>query len=126
MTNYIQDNAKDASGKWDIATIPGGGGNWGGSYLTVPAQGDNIEEAKDDKLKGLLRHHQDETRQQIGNLEQTAGDLAARKEVPTFDTGAWFASASWLALAFVLGLAVYGLRTALAGRPMFSSTFLHE
>ena len=32
---------------------------------------DNIEEAKDDKLKGLLRHHQDETRQQIGNLEQT-------------------------------------------------------
>jgi ferritin-like metal-binding protein YciE len=31
---------------------------------------DNIEEAKDDKLKGLLRHHQDETRQQIGNIEQ--------------------------------------------------------
>jgi ferritin-like metal-binding protein YciE len=31
---------------------------------------DNIEEAKDDKVKGLLRHHQDETRQHIGNIEQ--------------------------------------------------------
>ena len=38
-------NAEGVEG-WDIANVfPGGGGNWGGSYLTVPAQGDHIEEA---------------------------------------------------------------------------------
>jgi ferritin-like metal-binding protein YciE len=31
---------------------------------------DSIDEAKDEQLKGLLRHHQDETRQQIANIEQ--------------------------------------------------------
>ena len=32
---------------WDIADVfPGGGGNWGGSYLTVPAQGKHTEAAK--------------------------------------------------------------------------------
>lgn len=40
MTAYIRDQAPDTSGKWDVARIPGtGGGNWGGSYLTVPRQG---------------------------------------------------------------------------------------
>ena len=33
---------------WDIADVfPGGGGNWGGSYLTVPAQGENVEKAQE-------------------------------------------------------------------------------
>jgi cellobiose transport system substrate-binding protein len=37
MMAYIKDNAPDTAGKWDVARIPGtGGGNWGGSYLTVP------------------------------------------------------------------------------------------
>lgn len=37
MTGYIKGQAGDAfSGKWDIATVPGGGGNWGGSWLAVP------------------------------------------------------------------------------------------
>lgn len=40
MTAYIRDQAPDTRGKWDVARIPGtGGGNWGGSYLTVPRQG---------------------------------------------------------------------------------------
>ncbi|OLF04888.1 hypothetical protein BLA60_38675 [Actinophytocola xinjiangensis] len=45
MMGYIQANAADTSGKWDIATIPGGSGNWGGSYVTVPAQGANTDAA---------------------------------------------------------------------------------
>ncbi|MCT1460313.1 extracellular solute-binding protein [Aestuariimicrobium sp. p3-SID1156] len=46
MTGVIEGNAKGVEG-WDIANVfPGGGGNWGGSYLTVPAQGKNVEEAK--------------------------------------------------------------------------------
>ena len=46
MLGVIEGNADGVEG-WDIANaFPGGGGNWGGSYLTVPAQGDHIEEAK--------------------------------------------------------------------------------
>jgi len=46
MLGVISGNAPDVTG-WDVANVfPGGGGNWGGSYLTVPAQGANIEAAK--------------------------------------------------------------------------------
>ncbi|MET7741044.1 ABC transporter substrate-binding protein [Streptomyces sp. NPDC005385] len=46
MTGLIQTAAgKDGAGKWDIATVPGGGGNWGGSFLTVPKQGKHVKEA---------------------------------------------------------------------------------
>lgn len=45
MLGVISGNAPDVTG-WDIADVfPGGGGNWGGSYLTVPADGDNVEAA---------------------------------------------------------------------------------
>ena len=47
MLGVIEGNAEGVEG-WDIADVfPGGGGNWGGSYLTVPSQGDNIEKAKE-------------------------------------------------------------------------------
>ncbi|GAA5106158.1 extracellular solute-binding protein [Alloalcanivorax gelatiniphagus] len=47
MLGIIEGNAEGVEG-WDIADVfPGGGGNWGGSYLTVPSQGDNIEKAKE-------------------------------------------------------------------------------
>ncbi|MEV4457933.1 extracellular solute-binding protein [Microbispora sp. NPDC049633] len=45
MTAYIQDQAKDSAGKWDIATVPGGAGNSGGSHLTVPKQSKHPKEA---------------------------------------------------------------------------------
>ncbi len=46
MLGVISGNAADVTG-WDVANVfPGGGGNWGGSYLTVPAQGANIEAAQ--------------------------------------------------------------------------------
>ena len=47
MMAYIQSQAKDASGKWDIAAVPGGTGNWGGSWLTVPKQTKHPKEATD-------------------------------------------------------------------------------
>lgn len=47
MLGVIEGNAPDIT-DWDVANVfPGGGGNWGGSYLTVPAQGANTEAAKD-------------------------------------------------------------------------------
>ena len=46
MLGVIEGNAEGVEG-WDIADVfPGGGGNWGGSYLTVPTQGAHPEEAK--------------------------------------------------------------------------------
>jgi cellobiose transport system substrate-binding protein len=45
MLGHIQETAPDQKGKWDIATIPGGGGNWGGSWWTIPKQSANADEA---------------------------------------------------------------------------------
>jgi cellobiose transport system substrate-binding protein len=45
MTAYIESNAKDASGKWDIAAVPGGAGSMGGSHLALPKQGKHPKEA---------------------------------------------------------------------------------
>ncbi|MDV3220545.1 ABC transporter substrate-binding protein [Intrasporangium sp.] len=46
MVGVIEGNAKGVKG-WDVAnTFPGGGGNWGGSYLTVPTQSEHQDEAK--------------------------------------------------------------------------------
>jgi cellobiose transport system substrate-binding protein len=46
MVGVVEGNAKGVKG-WDVAnTFPGGGGNWGGSYLTIPSQSEHPEEAK--------------------------------------------------------------------------------
>jgi cellobiose transport system substrate-binding protein len=37
MMDYIKGQAPTTSGKWDIASLPGGGGNQGGTQLTIPA-----------------------------------------------------------------------------------------
>ncbi|QCT01410.1 extracellular solute-binding protein family 1 [Paenibacillus algicola] len=38
-------NAEDSSGKWQIAQMPEGAGNWGGSFLTLPKEGKHSKEA---------------------------------------------------------------------------------
>jgi cellobiose transport system substrate-binding protein len=45
MMGYIQGQAPNTSGKWNIATVPGGGGNWGGSFLSVTTQSQHPAEA---------------------------------------------------------------------------------
>jgi cellobiose transport system substrate-binding protein len=45
MLGYIRTNAPETKGKWDVATVPGGSGNWGGSFATVPTQGKHQKEA---------------------------------------------------------------------------------
>lgn len=48
MLGVIKGDAGDAlSGKWDVAKAPGDGGNWGGSFLAVPAQSKHRAEAAD-------------------------------------------------------------------------------
>jgi cellobiose transport system substrate-binding protein len=44
MTGYIQEQSgEENAGNWDITTVPGGGGNWGGSFLGVPSASENQE-----------------------------------------------------------------------------------
>jgi cellobiose transport system substrate-binding protein len=45
MLGYIRTNAPETKGKWNIATVPGGSGNWGGSFVTVPAKGKHVAQA---------------------------------------------------------------------------------
>lgn len=45
MMGYIQGQAPTTSGAWDLAAMPEGGGNWGGSHLAIPASSDHPEEA---------------------------------------------------------------------------------
>jgi cellobiose transport system substrate-binding protein len=57
MTGIVQDNSgPDNKGKWDVASVPGGSGNWGGSWLAVPSQSKYPAEAA--KLAAFLTNAQ--------------------------------------------------------------------
>jgi len=46
MTGIVKSNSGDENkGKWDVAAVPGGSGNWGGSWLSVPTQSKYPKEA---------------------------------------------------------------------------------
>ncbi|MEU8299413.1 extracellular solute-binding protein [Micromonospora sp. NPDC048909] len=46
MTGVIEGNSGPAAkDRWDIAKVPGNGGNWGGSFLAVPKQSEHRAEA---------------------------------------------------------------------------------
>jgi cellobiose transport system substrate-binding protein len=64
LLQQIRDNAPKTAGKWDIATIPGGTGNWGGSYLAIPKRAKNAKAAwdyitKTQSPRGQLAHFLD-------------------------------------------------------------------
>lgn len=46
MLGIVEGNSgPENKGKWDVAAVPGGSGNWGGSWLAVPAQSRYQKEA---------------------------------------------------------------------------------
>jgi len=45
MVGYIKSQAGAMGGSWNIANIPGNGGNWGGSYLSIPTKSTHHKEA---------------------------------------------------------------------------------
>jgi cellobiose transport system substrate-binding protein len=47
MMDYIKQQAPKTKGKWDIASLPGGGGNLGGSQLSIPKSAVHKKEAWD-------------------------------------------------------------------------------
>jgi cellobiose transport system substrate-binding protein len=68
MTAYIQDQAKNAAGKWDIAAVPGGAGNSGGTHLTVPKQGKHHKEAAELVMFLTTPENQARVFKEVGNF----------------------------------------------------------
>ena len=88
MVGYIKGQAGDAGeGKWGVTGLPGGAaGNWGGSYLGVPASSENQEEAV--KLAAWLTapEQQEKVFAEGGNFPSrlTAIDAVADTKDPYF------------------------------------------
>lgn len=78
MLGYIQSQIPEDEfdGQWDIADIPGDGGNWGGSFYTIPKQGTEYEQAEAYKFIQWLI----EPAQQIKIMEET-GNLPSQKTI---------------------------------------------
>jgi cellobiose transport system substrate-binding protein len=68
MRGHIMNTAPQTKGKWDIAAIPGGGGNWGGSFLTIPKQGKNVDAAYKFLEWLVAPEQQIEIFKKVGNL----------------------------------------------------------
>ncbi|TDQ52406.1 ABC transporter substrate-binding protein [Actinorugispora endophytica] len=48
MLGHIESTAGESGrDRWDVASVPGNGGNWGGSWLSVTTQSEHPEEAAD-------------------------------------------------------------------------------
>ena len=76
MLGYIKGQAGDAGkGKWDIAKLPGGAGNWGGSYLSVPRAAEHKKEAYE-LIKWLTAPEQQaKLFQKQGNFPSSTGAI---------------------------------------------------
>ena len=78
MIGYIKGKAGDAgAGKWNVTSLPGGaGGNWGGSYLGIPASSPHKEEAA--KLIAWLTAPEQQAKvfAQVGNFPSTTRAIA--------------------------------------------------
>ena len=86
MLGVISGNAKDVTG-WDIANVfPGGGGNWGGSYLTVPANAVTVSPFKgqfyfqiNDAMQKALTRVEDGTQDKAASWSQWKSEVDAIK-----------------------------------------------
>lgn len=47
MLTHIKTNSADNAGKWDLTCLPGGGGNWGGSFACIPKAAKHPQAAYD-------------------------------------------------------------------------------
>jgi cellobiose transport system substrate-binding protein len=77
MTGYIEGQAGESGKeKWDITTVPGNGGNWGGSWLAVPKQSQHQKEAVDLAKFLTSPESQLEAFKAAGNLPSSPKDHA--------------------------------------------------
>ncbi|MCX5394817.1 extracellular solute-binding protein [Streptomyces sp. NBC_00094] len=110
MLGYIKGQAGESGkGKWDVAALPGGAGNWGGSYLAVPRAAQHKKEAYE--LVAWLTAPEQQVRlfEKQGNFPSSTGAIekvAAAKD-PYFSNapiGRIFGDAAKAAPVQVLGV----------------------
>ncbi|OII63674.1 sugar-binding protein [Streptomyces sp. CC53] len=78
MLGYIKGQAGDAgAGKWDIAKLPGGAGNWGGSYLAVPRAAKHKKEAYELIAWLTAPEQQAKLFEKQGNFPSATGAIAS-------------------------------------------------
>ncbi|GAA3399119.1 extracellular solute-binding protein [Streptomyces roseoviridis] len=110
MLGYIKGQAGDAGkGKWDIAALPGGAGNWGGSYLSVPKAARHKKEAYELIAWLTAPEQQAKLFQKNGNFPSATGaiDKVAAAKDPYFSNapiGRIFGDAAKAAPVQVLGV----------------------
>lgn len=77
MLGYVKGQAGDAGqGKWDVAKLPGGAGNWGGSYLSIPRAAKHKEEAYELIEWLTAPEQQAKVFQKQGNFPSATGAIA--------------------------------------------------
>lgn len=110
MLGYVKGQAGDAGqGKWDIAKLPGGAGNWGGSYLSVPSAAKHKKEAYELIQWLTAPEQQAKLFQKQGNFPSATGAIAkvADAKDPYFSNapiGQIFGDAAKAAPVQVLGV----------------------
>lgn len=72
MRGHMQ-GQEPPEGAWDITALPGGGGNWGGSFLALPEHGEHPEEAYDFVSWLLAPEQQLTVFEGTGNFPSTPG-----------------------------------------------------
>jgi cellobiose transport system substrate-binding protein len=92
MIGYIKGQAgDDGAGKWDVASIPGDGGNWGGSYLAIPTASKNAAAAYE-LIKWLTAPEQQvkmwTTAQHFPSSSTAAADPAVEAATDDYFSGA--------------------------------------
>ncbi|NBI30311.1 ABC transporter substrate-binding protein [Chengkuizengella marina] len=73
MMNYMKSSAPDGAGNWNIAQMPVASGNWGGSFLTIPAASEHPQAAYDFIEWLLSVDNQYEIFKATGNFPSTPG-----------------------------------------------------
>lgn len=87
MLGYIKDQISPDTftGTWDIADIPGDGGNWGGSFYTIPNQGtENEQQEAYNFIEWIIQPDQ-----QLKIMAET-GNLPSQKSILESDAVAGF------------------------------------
>lgn len=77
MLGYVKGQAGDGGkGKWDVAKLPGGAGNWGGSYLSIPRAAKHKEQAYQLIEWLTAPEQQAKVFQKQGNFPSSTGAIA--------------------------------------------------
>ena len=92
MLGYIKSQAGDqVAGKWDVAPLPGGSANWGGSWLGVPTASKHQKEAED--LVVWLTAPEQQVKMFTKEQHWPSSSTAAEDQQVTTATNAYFSDA---------------------------------